>query len=395
MGKLTHELLDRMSRTGDPDADAVIAAHAEWNEQQPGPTPLPSAVVQGVVRSLYWAEDDSPPVLEYLAEHPDPPIPVDHERLDRAADFFADHALEIGTALFCASLPASYASPRGARVLMLTGRLHDDLVRRVRETAQMVINVTQRGGLETGTGAGYQDVRRVRLMHAAVRYFIEHDPSVPRVPYLPVPPNGWCTAWGTPINQEDMLGGMLTFTVSVFEALDRLHVGYTSEDAEAYLHLWCVVASLLGVDPDVLPADRAEAEETAELIRSRQLDPSRDGRALTRALVEELQDTLQWDALRGMVPALIRWYLGATVAGILGIEWTPWQYVYKGPVTWASRIVHMDESRYRATRLLMRQVGGAAIDGFMRANRLGDREAFDLPNALRERLDRGPKRFYL
>ncbi len=394
MPTLTHELLDRMSRTGDPDGDAVIREHAAWNEQQPGATPSPRSLVEGLARSLSFASDNSPAVLAYLDAKPEPPIPVDQDRIDRGVEFFADHSLEIGSALFCGSLPAGYASPRGARVLTLTGQLTHQLVRRVMETAQMVINVTRPGGLETGVGPGYKDVRRVRLMHAAIRYFIEHDPAVPRTPHLPVPPDGWCTGWGTPINQEDMLGGMLTFTVTVFEVLDKLDVKYRSEDAEAYLHLWCVVASLLGVDPSLLPENRKVAEEMADFIRSRQLDPSRDGRMLTQALVESLQAMAPAKAVGGLVPAIIRWYLGPEVALLLGIEWSPWAYVFEGPVSWVSRVIHMDERRYGLTRLLIRQIGGSGIEGFMKKNRIGGREPFDLPNELRERLDEGPTRFY-
>jgi hypothetical protein len=395
MSRVTHDVLDLMSQTGDPGGDAVIAEHAEWNQRVHGRDVSPSEVVQGVARTLRFADDDSPAVLAYLRDTPEPPIPVDPERIDRGVAFFADHSLEIGSALFCGSLPAGYASPRGARVLTLTGRLTSDLVRRVTETAQMILNVTRKGGLETGVGPGYQDTRRVRLMHAAVRHFIEHDPALPRVEHLPVPAHGWCTGWGTPINQEDMLGGMLTFTVTVFDVLDLLHVRYRPEDAEAYLHLWCVVASLLGVDPSILPADRAEAEESAALIRSRQLDASRDGRELARALIDKLEELVRVPQFRGMVPAMVRWYLGPDVAGLLGVEWTPWQYVLDGPIGWTSRIVHVDERRFQATRLAMRQIGGSAIQGFMQSNRLGDRDPFDLPNQLRERLERGPTRFYL
>ncbi|UDY37972.1 oxygenase MpaB family protein [Dermatobacter hominis] len=391
MALVTHEVLDEMSGRGDPPADALILEHAEWST-----TVLPSDIVAQLARRLRFADDDCSPVVnDYLQASPEPPIPVDRERVELGAQFFQDHSLEIGSALFCGSLPAGYASPRGARVLTLTGRLTSDLVRRVMETAQMILNVTRPGGLVTGTGCGYQDTRRVRLMHAAVRHFILEDPAVPRSEHLPVPAHGWCSGWGVPINQEDLLGGMLTFTVTVFEVLDKLGVEYQDEHAEAYLHLWCVVGSLLGIDPSILPSDRQEAGAAADLIRSRQLDHSRDGRELTRALIEALEGMVALPPLRGVVPAAVRWFVGPDVATLLGVGPSPWGLVLDGPVTWTSRLVHVDERSNQVMRVLLRQVGGAAIDGFMTSNRGHERPDFDIPEELSVKLRRGPKRFYL
>jgi ER-bound oxygenase mpaB/B'/Rubber oxygenase, catalytic domain len=95
-------------------------------------------------------------------------------------------------------------------------------------------------------------------MHAAVRYFIEHDPSVPRTEYLPTPPHGWCAGWGRPLNQEDLLGALLTFTISVFEVLDELGVEVDPDDLEAYLFRWKIIGWLLGIPEDVMPVDVAE-----------------------------------------------------------------------------------------------------------------------------------------
>ena len=197
----------------------------------------------------------------------------------------------------------------GARVLILTGRLVSGPVRRVTETAQMILDVMAVDGLEPGVGAGYHDARRVRLMHAAVRHFIQHDPSVPHTPHLPVAPYGWCDGWGTPINQEDLLGGLLTFTVTVFEVLDKLGVEYDPAAAEGYMHRWCVIGWLMGIREDVLPMTRSEAVAAAELIGFRQEDGSRDGRELAGALVGALQDSLPYRPLRGLIPD-VRWYVG-------------------------------------------------------------------------------------
>ena len=382
MPKLTHELLDQMSLTGDPDGDAVMARHAAAF-----PDVAPRDFVRHVVQHLHFPEKHrSPAIQAYLDASPGPTIHADPERLALGAQFFADHAGEIGSALFCASLPMSYAAPRGARVLTLTGRLTDDLVRRVHETAQMVLHVCTPGGLETGTGIGYEDVRRVRLMHAAVRHFILNDPSIPRVAHRPAPDDGWCDDWGMPLNQEDLLGAMLTFTVTVFDVLDLLGIEYVQAEAEAYLHLWCVVASLLGLQTRLLPANIEEAKEHAALIRRRQLGPSPDGRELTQALVKLMQRPAKW--VPGFVPAIVRWYVGPDVATMLGLKRNPWQLVLDGPFRWVSDVLHVPEQHDHVLHRVNRKIGAAAVRRFMDSNRVGDRPAYAIPTELQPQLAR-------
>ncbi len=331
-------------------------------------------------RTCAWIRGQRSSAVEaYLAATPPLPEWADPELMAQGATFFATHALEIGSALFCGSLPEGYASPRGARVLTLTGRLVAGPVRRVTETAQMVLDAMTTDGLEPGVGAGWEDLRRVRLMHAAVRHFINDDPSVKHTPHLPAPAHGWCDGWGTPLNQEDLLGGLLTFTVTVFEVLDKLAVDYDEADVEAYLHRWCVIGSLLGIRHDILPLDRDHAALAATLIRIRQEDASRDGRRLTQALIGAIQASMPSPALRGLVPAAVRWFLGPDVANLLGIERNAWTYVLDGPVRRASQVVHVDERHDELVQRCMRYVGGSALRGFMDANRGEERPSFAIP----------------
>jgi hypothetical protein len=390
MGRVTNAWLDSLSGEGDPEADAVIAAHAAWGERV-----VPGDLVKHVAAHLRLpSELQSPAVKEYLDATPRPSIVPDPILMERGRRFFAEYSLEIGSALFCGSLPEAYASPRGARVLVLTGRLVSGTVRRVAETAQMLLDTMTVGGREPGC-AGYDDVRRIRLMHAAVRYFIEHDPSVPHTTYLPTPTHGWCDNWGRPLNQEDLLGGFLTFTVSVFEVLEKLGVDFSDADLEGYLHRWKVIGSLLGIRDDVLPVDVPEAHEMAALIRYRQLGPSNDGRELTRSLIDALAQGLPLLPLGGLVAATVRWYVGDDTAAMIGVGPTPWSLLIEGPVKLSSGLLHVDTQHEQIVRMFMRCVGAAAIRGFMDGNRGEDRPKFEIPPELASALRPGPTRFKL
>jgi hypothetical protein len=244
------------------------------------------------------------------------------------------------------------------------------------------------------------------MMHGAIRWFVLHDPSVPRSRFHPAPAGGWSDAWGTPINQEDLLGALLTFTVSVFEVLDKLGVDYDDAALEAYLLRWCVVGHLLGIRSDVLPLDRAAASAAAALIRARQCEASVDGRELTGALVGALQGTMPRRVADGLVPAAVRWFVGDAVADQLAVRRNVWTVVLTGPV--ADLVDAEGAERRRLARLrdrrrrlaasaydrTMRRIGASALDGFLAANRPGDgRPPFEVPTELRSRLAPGPRVF--
>ena len=55
------------------------------------------------------------------------------------------------------------------------------------------------------------------------------------------------TLRGVPINQEDLLGTLGTFTVTTFEVMEKLGVPWNDEAELAYLMLWDRVGELLGI----------------------------------------------------------------------------------------------------------------------------------------------------
>jgi len=372
----TDALLDELSHQGDPEADAVIAAHVEATAVEP------RQLLSNLARHLHLPpEQRSPPVEAYLAEQPPWPAWVDPVKLHRSADFFDQNGLLIGTALFCASLPEAYAGARGARVLTLTARLVTDTVRRVYETAQMLVDSMSRDGLVPGTGAGYEDVRRVRLMHAAVRHLILDDPEVTKT-QTPEPLPSWCVTAGLPLNQEDMLGALMTFTQTVFESLDLLGAVYTPDEADAYLHAWCVVGHLIGIRADLLPLTLDDARELTTAIRRRQYTPSEDGEQLAEALVNAMRSSIRWRVLRPLPAALVRRLVGPDVAADIGLGRRGAFGVLFDGTARLMRVVGLAERRNKMLRVISRHFAAGILDAFVRAGREGNRPPFSLPTQL-------------
>src|SRR5690606_37864902 len=110
------------------------------------------------------------------------PLPdwADPARISRGQDFFSDWLLHQFTALYLASLPSAYAAAKGSHVIWLTGRLRNDPQRRLNETAQFLMDVTAPGAFASGQAT--HRILHVRLMHAAIRWLIDHDERVAHPP---------------------------------------------------------------------------------------------------------------------------------------------------------------------------------------------------------------------
>ena len=93
--------------------------------------------------------------------------------------------------LACLALPYCYAGADGAKVLAKSQRIQNDTLKRLEETGEFIFTVMQEKNWHNGKA--FRKILKVRLMHAAIRFFSEFHGT-------------WNTAWGKPVNQEDMAG---------------------------------------------------------------------------------------------------------------------------------------------------------------------------------------------
>jgi ER-bound oxygenase mpaB/B'/Rubber oxygenase, catalytic domain len=281
-------LLDSLRQEGDPTADAVIQELAETGEiravskvlrhlvdnDQPIPAELPGSIAR-------WLEDTA--AL---------PAWADYDRMVHGADLVVDHGPQVAMILATASLVYSYAGYPGVKVLTFSHRLDQDPYRRVGETAQFVLTVTNPGSLLPG-GKGIRKIQKVRLLHASIR-------------------------------QEDLLGTMLSFSEIVVKSLRKLGVRVSDEEGEDYLYLWRAVGEMLGIRPDILPHDMRAARAGADAIMRRHHQPSEDGIAMTRALLEMHANSMPGPKFAGVAPALLRFLAGDEVCDMMEVPRTSW-----------------------------------------------------------------------
>ncbi|HUE06718.1 MAG TPA: oxygenase MpaB family protein [Acidimicrobiales bacterium] len=363
MTEWNDDFLDGLRHHGDPAADAVVSDL--FSGTGDATTAFRALVVQ-------QDEATDPAFATFLEQKVEMPDWVEPELVAAGQERFARWGAHVFTALYAAALPSAYACHRGVQVLGITARLETDTKRRLNETAQFHLDVMEPGGLEPGAH-GYSDVRHVRLMHAAVRWLIEHDPRVT-----------WDPLWGTPINQEDLLETLLTFTEIVFEVFDRTGVAYTDEDANAYLHAWSLIGFYLGVRPDLLPLTRAQTSVLMPIVRRRQFGPSVSGSELMAALLEQ-GSRLAPPGLRGLPASTVRFYVGDETADLLAVPPGDWTRAMFRPLADASRKLSLERFHHRLLSALSQRIGFGMLTLAVRAERYGGRPAFQVPTSLAAR----------
>ena len=270
------EWLSALRAIGDAPADAYVAAQlANVDSRRREWLTAAVAALRGATPSdAAWA-------TEWELRAVDPPPWMDDDLLRKGQDVFDDWALDLTTALFCASLPHAYASGRGAAVLASVSELADGrrVEKRISLTGQMLLDITTPGALAVGA-VGYRTVRRVRLLHACVRALLLLGDAAG---------NPWPTgARGLPINQQDMVGTQLAFTIAAFDGIMRLGYRMSKADKRAYLHLWSVVGHYLGITEAARLADLAVAKRLTRELEVSLQETSPWGKALMQTLLDDM-----------------------------------------------------------------------------------------------------------
>jgi hypothetical protein len=295
----------KLRNQGDELADAVVAELFESGQVHHVNTAL--RLYEKVGQRLPDELPDS--VHEYFQATALVPDWVDWGVMEQARTFFIDNCAQISTGLALAAMPACYAVVHMAELLHASHRL-DYPSRRMAETGQFTVFLLQPDAFEEGSRF-IPAVQKVRLLHASIRHHLLREGHWDR-----------CER-GMPISQMDMIGGQMIFSLHVLDALVRLGVDVSESGAQAYYYAWRVVGAMLGCDQAAAPVDLAAGREFFDRCMIEYLGPSEAGAALTRELVEMYDSVIPGAKRDPIVPALIRYLVGPTVADWLEVPQSP------------------------------------------------------------------------
>ncbi|MEP7189061.1 MAG: oxygenase MpaB family protein [Roseiflexaceae bacterium] len=357
--------LNTMRAQSDPPADAVVREIFAQGQV---------ASVNQLMRLLFHNDTAVPEELPttvraYFEETAALPDWADQRQIAHGAALFGRHASRIMLLLGHYALPACYAARNGVQVLHITGHLSKNPRPRLLETAQFVCDVMAPAGLAAG-GAGIRSAQKVRLTHAAVRHLIAQ--------------REWKPEYGLPVNQEDMIGTLLTFSAVILDGLSKMGFSVSTADADAYIHAWNVVGHLSGVHPALLPASADDAIELLLAIQRRQLAASPEGAQLARSLVEMLQESTRGTPFANMPINTMRFFMGDAIADMIEIPPADWGQQLLRPLPLLGRFAGEAQARLPFLTQLTEQFGCAMMDGLMRMERGGKRAEFHMPVALRK-----------
>ncbi len=312
----TDLLLAQKRLRADPPADAVIEQVVATH----GPAEA-KKVFDLLIRNIELPLGQLPPQIRtFVQTHSRLPSWADAGQIGLAQDFFIDHGPKLLIILYFKSLPILYSCKNGAQVLVQTGRLaynqQEPLIfsRRIAETGQFLLEVMAPQGLRENGGA-LHTILKVRLIHAAIRSFI--------------PADRWDeNTLGKPINQEDMALTLMTFSVALLDGLKQFGIYENTEKQEAYLHSWKVIGHLLGIDADLLPENVPEGKMLLSRIIERESASSEEGKILADALISFVEGHFKTAMGKVSPRILIRYLAGTAIAGRIGVNRSPWWWLY-------------------------------------------------------------------
>lgn len=217
-------------------------------------------------------------------QHLFPQSQEEYEIIHRGCEFFDLHVGDCLFALTLRSLLKQYSAFKATNVLVATKLLVDYPHRRIVETLQFVADVMEDNGFQP-EGNAIRSIQKLRLVHAMIRHRINKKKSNPDYQDSAITMM-WDDAWGLPINQQDMIFAVHTFSIEVIDGLLANGVKVPQQDIDDYYMTWHLYGRALGVNPDLNPTSYAEGKKLQSRIYKSQFIPNQNALALTTPLID-------------------------------------------------------------------------------------------------------------
>lgn len=160
-----------------------------------------------------------------------------------------------------------------SRSFVITGRLREQGVRRLRQNNRHVLEIFMPGGLER-YGDGWKLSVRLRLVHAQVRHLLEFDTA------------DWNTgAWGAPLSSAHMSLAATAFSARTLKHSRTLGVRFTAEESQSFMLVWQYAMLLAGIPEALLPLREDEALKLYRVAMTCEPPPDFESIIMANALI--------------------------------------------------------------------------------------------------------------
>jgi hypothetical protein len=383
-------LMDRIGRAffEADDAGAALAAAMRLPAGTPGRVSHPqlreALAGPGGVGSTRGGDAEVPQALrDFLDEVTTVPDWVDWDLVDEGAAVLRRLGQNAGDVLLQLSLVGGYRFGGPADLLAATGALTGGTMRRLAETQEWTVGLSEPGALRP-YGPAWRATVHVRAMHALVGTSFA-DPVADRARRDPDRSDAprWDTArWGLPINQADQAATLGLFDATLILGCRALGVRIPPSDSRALMHLWKWVGHLMGVHPDFLVDDEWARYRINYHVLLAQAAVSDAGPRLARAVVAAQAERTYpgpawWQPWRARLErerllSMLTVFLGVRSMRELGLPLRPpWAHVYLLPLNvWRYHLLgrssrgreHLDRwGRRRSDAILASYVSDAQV----------------------------------
>ena len=296
-----NQFLDAMRQKADPLADEVVSALYENGFNPAGQ----KSFLQFEYNHQELPADFPKPLKQFFNEVRHEDATSENATIKTGSTIFQQYGPELMAILGALSLPYCYASGKGVQVLHLSERIKNNPGKRLLETATFILDVCHPAAFEP-EGKAFRSIAKVRLMHAAIRFHAQKSPL-------------WKPEWGVPINQEDMAGTNLAFSLIALRGLRKLGHSISAEEAQEFIRMWSIIGKMLGIRAELLPDNNKEAFVLEKQIKDRTFYATKEGKDLTKILLDHLKSETNNSI---PVEKLVYYLLGKEVAEIVGLEQT-------------------------------------------------------------------------
>ena len=220
--------------------------------------------------------------------------PEEKECLKQAAIFFNLHMTECTLALAVRSLLKQYAAFKSTNVLTYTQLLPKYPYRRIISTMQFVMDVMDVKAFEP-EGYGIVAIQKLRLVHALIRNRIERNTLEKKEGQM------WNQEWGLPINQQDMIFAVHTFSLEVLHGLIASGEKVSNEEIQNYYYAWHLIGKALGVKDELNPSEYYIGWQVQNRIYKKEfVNPNPNGPALAEPLINFMVEVLPLAKRKGV-----------------------------------------------------------------------------------------------
>jgi hypothetical protein len=235
--------------------------------------------------------------------------------IKRAGMFYNSHAIEATMVLAVRSLLKQYAAYNATQVLGSTRMLPQFPHRRILATMDFVLDVMAPNAFEP-TGSAIRSIQKLRLVHALIRARINlksaQDSGNSNKNDMEINTDYWGGGiwqkdkWGLPINQQDMIFAIHTFSIEVIDGLANTDEDFDIATKNDYYYAWHLFGKALGVEDDINPNNYNDGKKMQEQIYALQFYPKNaDGTpfnnkiapALSAPLINLLKSLLTYQRL--------------------------------------------------------------------------------------------------